>query len=99
VQQLDGGVDPQHGGLQMRDRRCGVDLQRDDVRVVGDEVDEVELAEDAADHAAVANEQAMHAMVQHQPERIEDLGRALDLDQVEAGNLAHLQRCGRFRTQ
>ena len=97
VQQRDHRVDPGRRRPEVGHAGRLVDLQRDDVRVVGDEADQVELAEQAQHPVALAHEQPVHAVAHHQPQRLEQLGVRVDLDEVEAGHVAHrepLRRLG-----
>ncbi len=59
--------------------------------MIGDKTHQVELAQHAQDLVAVAHQQAVHAVLDHQEQRLEDLGIGLDLDQLEACDLAHRQ--------
>ena len=90
------------GCLQLGHRTGIVDLQRDDVRMVGDEADQVQLAEQAQHPGitrALAHQQPVHAVAHHQPQRLEQLGIGMDLDQVELRHLAHGQHGRRLVAQ
>ncbi len=102
VQQRQHGVDAFGGCLQLGHRAGIVDLQRDDVRMVGDEADQVQLAEQAQHPGvtrAIAHQQPVHAVAHHQPQRLEQLGIGMDLDQVELRHLAHGQHGRRHVAQ
>ena len=68
-----------------------VDLQRDQVRVVGDEGHQVELAEDADHRVALAHDHPVDAVPQHQQQRVEELVVGRDRQRLEGRDLAHRQ--------
>ncbi len=97
MQQRHQPVHLQRRGLQVGHAFGLLDLQRDQVRVVGDEAHQVELAEHADDGRAVAHQHAVHAVADHQQQRLEQLAVGVDRDQLELRHLAHRDRRRRQR--
>ena len=92
MQQRHQAVHLQRRGLEVGHTFGLFDLQRDDVRVVGDEAHQVELAQHADDGRAVAHQHAVHAVADHQQQGLEQLAVGVDADQVEACHVAHRDR-------
>ena len=74
-------------------------LERDQVRVAGDEGHQLELAEDADHRVAVAHDHPVDAVAQHQEHRVEDLVIDRNRPGREARDLAHRELGRRLRPQ